>query len=169
MKKVLDFKVLMLGGADVGITSLIEKHAEDFPAEYSFDIGIDFSTKKIELEETEINLALLELGSANTLEVVEKTLRKGPTGYMLVFDVSRTNSLEEVIEQYQKISDHLGKHPIVLVGNKADLIEERQIEKKKAEEVAKELGALYVETSVITGQNIEYVFEVMAEKIMESL
>ena len=75
-------------------------------------------------------------------------------GFILVFAINDNNSFENIKNLYNKIkSNNMDKIPIVLVGNKCDLEEERNVKKQEAQDYAKLIGAHYYETSVFNDEN----------------
>ena len=76
------------------------------------------------------------------------------SGFILVFAINDSDSFENIKNLFQKIkSNNMEKIPIVLVGNKCDLENERSITKQEAQDYAKKIGAHYFETSVLKDEN----------------
>ena len=91
-------------------------------------------------------------------------------GFLLVFAINDKNSFEylkNLIEQIKK--NKMGGMPVIIVGNKCDLQNEREITKQEGEEFANSIGAFYIETSALTDENgnCKNIFQECANKIIK--
>ena len=90
-------------------------------------------------------------------------------GFLLVFAINDEESFQVIKSKYERVKKgkHNEKVPIVLVGNKIDLENERKVTNDAAKKVAQEWGVDYIETSARTAFNCREAFEKIAEKILE--
>ena len=90
-------------------------------------------------------------------------------GFLLVFAINDAESFELIKGKHDRVlkGKHGTKCPIVLVGNKQDLDNERQVTKDDADNLAKSWGAEYIETSAKNNFNCKEAFERLAKKIAE--
>ena len=93
-------------------------------------------------------------------------------GFLLVFainDLETFNSLKTIINRIKK--HDVDKLPFVLVGNKIDLINKREVTSQQAQELAKSIGAKYFETSALTDENgkVKEAFKECGEMIFNRL
>ncbi len=96
---------------------------------------------------------------------------RGAQGALLVYDVSRRDSFEHVQNWYSR-AKQLGGEDLetVLIGNKNDLSSaDRQVSTQEGEDLAKELGMPFVETSALNGANVEAAFVCMTLYIKRSV
>ena len=88
-------------------------------------------------------------------------------GAVLVFDVTNRNSFERLTEWMFELELYCRDEPVkLLVGNKSDLEEQREVTKVEAMEFAKKHNILYMETSASSGGEVEYAFEVVTTEIL---
>ena len=91
---------------------------------------------------------------------------KGCKGAFVVYDITRKdtfNSVEKWVYDLKTLGDP--NLNLILIGNKCDLENERDILKEQGEEKAKSFGCAFLETSAFSGENIEKAFEMMVEEI----
>jgi len=161
------FKLILIGAAAVGKTTLFHQFISgEFDLDYTATIGVQFLTKKIILDsdngsKQEVHLALWDVAGQPRYMDLHTTFYRGAHGALLVFDLTREESFNELdlwlLELRTVLTEDI---PILLIGNKLDLIEEnsRQIDSDKADNFAKENNLIYVETSAKTGENVEEAF-----------
>lgn len=102
--------------------------------------------------------------------VMQELWIKDGHGFILVFAVNYQESLKELRSIYQKIQNvkKFQKFPIMLVGNKIDLEDQRKVSSEEAMAFAKEFGCTYIETSAKTGHNVNKLFEDLVRQIREN-
>ncbi|NVM02000.1 MAG: GTP-binding protein [Candidatus Helarchaeota archaeon] len=93
---------------------------------------------------------------------------KEARGCLVVFDVTNAASFDHVPKWVDELYGNVGPIPVLLVGNKIDLVDQRKIATDKAEKLAKEKGYLYIETSALTGKNVVDAFTKLARSIYET-
>jgi small GTP-binding protein len=174
-------KFCLLGDGSVGKTSIRENFiGREFRSTYLQTIGADFSTRYIKIDEQEYKVQIWDLAGQQHFRSVRKLYYKGSHGFIIVFDLTRLSSLENIIywiyEAFNKIDE--APIPIVILGNKADIWNEteaghvslksiKEVIKKIEETTMEGLKIPYLETSAKTGQNIQEAFNTMAEKIID--
>ena len=97
---------------------------------------------------------------------------KSASGFILVFSINDIESFEDLKNKIKRIEKNEANNlPIIIVGNKMDLNEERKISTQHAEEFAKSIGASYFETSAFTDSNgnLKKIFEECANKILGNI
>jgi GTPase SAR1 family protein len=93
-------------------------------------------------------------------------------GFLLLFDVTNESSFLSIqdwltfIDTYNRVDDDL-RPPILLIGNKIDLVTNRIIDTMRAQQLANELKITYIETSAVTGTNVQETLRVLIEHIFE--
>ena len=162
------FKILTIGESGVGKTCILRRFVENkFLKNHLATIGIDFKTKNIEIDGTPIKLKIWDTAGQERFRNITNQYYKGADGIILVFDVTDQKSFEKIKEWMSQIkantqADQIG---LVLLGNKYD-IEPRTISKNDGEELGKELGIEYYETSAMKGDGIAQAFEFLAKNIL---
>ena len=162
------FKILTIGESGVGKTCILRRFVDNkFLKNHLATIGIDFKTKNIEIDGTPIKLKIWDTAGQERFRNITNQYYKGADGIILVFDVTDQKSFEKIKEWMSQIkantqADQIG---LVLLGNKCD-IEPRTISKNDGEELGKELGIEYYETSAMKGDGIAQAFEFLAKNIL---
>lgn len=172
-KAELSAKLILTGDYMVGKSSLIRRFVENrFQEDYISTIGVEILKKTLVLApETKINYLIWDIGGQKQ-EMIPYRQRfyKGATAAFIVLDRTRSKSLEDVEYWYNDIKHTIPKDiPIVIVGNKSDLVNDLQVFEHDIKEVADKHGFHYILTSAKTGENVNDSFMYIAFKILESI
>ena len=174
---IYKYKILILGSPAVGKTSLLNRFVkEEFKVDYRTTIGAKFLTKEIVVsgekgEENAVLLSLWDVGGQSTFIDLRTTFYRGANGALIVFDLIRGKTFEEVDTWHKEMCSTLKtKLPFVLIGNKSDLIkkEGRKVNIKDPKKFAKDRKSVYIETSAKTGMNVERAFKELTRIIAET-
>jgi len=166
------FKVVMLGDAQVGKTSVLKKFTEDtFTQEYINTIGVDFKTKIVSLKEKRIKLQIWDSAGRAKFAAISELFYVGTMAALYCFDLTNKESFQHVENWMQKLtkSQHnTNKDDVigVVVGCKADLSNDRKVSKEKGQELAIRHHARYVEVSALTGKGVEEMFLSLTKSMM---
>ncbi|MFX1321953.1 MAG: Rab family GTPase [Promethearchaeota archaeon] len=160
---VYAFKVIVIGPGAVGKTSIINRFVKDeFVLKYKLTIGTDFLSKTIEYKTNKkVKLQIWDIGGQERFKFLRKSFYDGANGAFLVFDLSRGHTYKEIKTWLSEMNQIMEKKiPFILVGNKADLIDEigELIDRNEVERFAKTEKSIYIETSAKTGDNVEQAF-----------
>ena len=166
-----NYKILLLGSAAVGKTSLVQRFIHDrFDSSYLMTIGMEPSEKHVVLEDgTRVALSIWDLAGQERFRFIRHTFYKGAKAALLVYDLTRAATLKEVQKWDKEFTDNCGKEVIkVLVGNKEDLKNQIAISKKESEELHKKIKSHYhIRTSALTGNHVEEAFTKIAQLLVE--
>ncbi|KAL1495030.1 hypothetical protein ABEB36_010516 [Hypothenemus hampei] len=157
MKK---YKLVFLGEQSVGKTSLITRFMYDsFDTYYQATIGIDFLSKTIYLQDKTVRLQLWDTAGQERFRSLIPSYIRDSQVAVVVYDVTNSNSFELTNKWIEDVRNERGHQVIiVLVGNKVDLENIREVPTEKAQSLAKELNILFIETSAKCGYNIKQLF-----------
>ena len=166
-------KVLLTGAAAVGKTSLVQRFIKQrFQANYKLTVGVDILTKDVEFRSSEIaTLSIWDIGGQQRFEFIRSTFYKGAAGALLVFDLTREQTYIETRKWLTEIRQFAGESiPFVLIGNKADLVEDvgTVIDRDEALAFAESEGSIYIESSAKTGVNVDESFSELTRRIIDS-
>ncbi|MFX0065890.1 MAG: Rab family GTPase [Candidatus Hermodarchaeota archaeon] len=169
----LNFKVVLLGEPAVGKTSLIRQFVEKaFSEEYISTLGVDFSTKDVNLpkiSDKPIKLTLWDVAGHTRFATYQKVFLTGAQGAMLVFDLTRPNTYGELQRWAQTLKQYAPKSDLIILANKKDLTPSLDIS-TKLEQLKTDLNAdSYYLTSAKTGEGVEEAFHTLASLIYEQV
>ncbi|MHA2282521.1 MAG: Rab family GTPase [Promethearchaeota archaeon] len=166
------YKLSLIGDGGVGKTSMAQRYVHGiFNADYKATIGTYISKKECQFKElkTSVKFMIWDLAGQNQFHRLwPDYLTDSRTG-IITFDLTNRESFENVRKWYDIINEvALPNIILILVGNKVDLNNERQISMEEGIGLAKELGIYYMETSAKTNENIEEMFEWIALQIINT-
>jgi small GTP-binding protein len=171
MSGVLDAKVVLLGSASVGKTSLICRAvSNEFEAEQATTIGASFSTKEVELGDMRISLQIWDTAGQERFRTLAPMYYRGAVVALLVFSLDEATSLKDVRSWADELADCADDVPrLFVIGNKADIRPQGSTISTDAEALAKVLGASYAEVSAKTGEAVDELFVNVAEAAFKKL
>ncbi|XP_056094329.1 ras-related protein Rab-41 isoform X3 [Rhinichthys klamathensis goyatoka] len=158
------FKLVFLGEQSVGKTSLITRFMYDsFDNTYQATIGIDFLSKTMYLEDRTVRLQLWDTAGQERFRSLIPSYIRDSTIAVVVYDITNLNSFQQTSKWIDDVRTERGSDVIImLVGNKTDLADKRQVSLEAAEKKARDLGVMYIETSAKAGYNVKQLFRRVA-------
>lgn len=169
MAKTYDylFKLLLIGDSGVGKTSVLFRFSEDaFNTTFISTIGIDFKIRTIEMDGKRIKLQIWDTAGQERFRTITTAYYRGAMGIILVYDVTDTKTFENIKNWIRNIEENASADvEKILLGNKCEVEEKRQVSKEKGECLAVEHGIKFLETSAKTGTNVEEAFLTLARDI----
>ena len=134
----------------------------EFREQTKCTINVDFCCKYLKIDKNlYAKLIIHDTAGQEKYRSMTRSYYKNAKGIILVFDLTNENSFLKLNKWITEISENTEDVVIILVGNKADL-NDRKVDKKKAENFAKERDIKYIETSAKEGTNILLLFEELA-------
>ncbi|MFX1504315.1 MAG: Rab family GTPase [Promethearchaeota archaeon] len=163
------FKMLMLGDASVGKTSLTIRYISGFFQEdLKLTIGVDFYSKTTAFKDKKVKLQIWDFGGEERFRFLLSQYCKGANGAFFLYDITNQISLDHLPEWTQIVRENAGDIPIMLIGSKLDLDEFRAVSRQNGILTARKYNlASFVELSSKTGENVEKAFEVVTEILFE--
>ncbi|MHA1490103.1 MAG: GTP-binding protein [Promethearchaeota archaeon] len=161
------FKCIVVGDGGVGKTALTIRFSKDFFTEdYKMTIGVDFHVKTITLETDEgplrTKLQIWDTGGQERFSSIRPMYYKGSLGGLLIFDLTSSESFEHLTQWIEEVRANVEKEiPLLLVGNKSDLVEQREISIKEINRFTEAFNLYYMETSAKTGDGVGDCFYIL--------
>ncbi len=169
---IYKFKCIIVGDKAVGKSSIVRRFVENkFAFDYRSTLGLNILSHSMALYGNEVYFSIWDVGAQAYFRRFRKTYYIGAQAAFIVFDVCQRNSFTNVKVWFKELEDFLERIniPIVIVGNKIDLADQRSVSYKEgielAEELTKEIAGShfsYIETSALTGENIGDAFSLIA-------
>ncbi|KAI3697268.1 hypothetical protein L6452_30162 [Arctium lappa] len=167
------YKLVFLGDQSVGKTSIITRFMYDkFDNTYQATIGIDFLSKTMYLEDRTVRLQLWDTAGQERFRSLIPSYIRDSSVAVIVFDVASRQSFLNTAKWIEEVRTERGSDVIiVLVGNKTDLVDKRQVSIEEGEAKAREFSVMFIETSAKAGFNIKALFRKIASALpgMETL
>jgi len=164
-----NFKIVVCGDPGVGKTSTILRLTDNaFMRTYIPTLGVSISERLMKLGDKHVNLILWDITGQSKWEIMRRHFYKGTDAVILIFDLTNHKSFESVSNWYNDIKKYEKDLIGLIFGNKEDLLDERKIPTEEVIKIAKTLNLEYIETSALTGKNIEQSFYKVAETLFKS-
>lgn len=167
------FRVVLLGEAAVGKTSLVRRYTENvFDEEYKQTIGTTFATKDIDVTDTEgtvrkVRLNVWDMGGQSTYRELRRQFMKGASGAIVVYDITRPETFMAMNNWFESFKEICPDSPVLICANKVDLEDQRMVPHEPGMMLRDWFQAEYFETSAKTGDAVENVFTRIAEVVLE--
>ena len=160
-------KVVLVGDSGVGKTNIMSKYLKNqFREDSKATVGVEFGSKQFTVENHQIKAQIWDTAGQERYKAITSAYYKGAKGAFVVYDITRKNTFETVNKWVSDISAAADKKiTLILIGNKNDLEDQRQVTKEMGEEKAKELGLAFMETSACSGENLDKAFQLMINEI----
>merc|ERR1711934_762548 len=159
-------KLLLIGDSGVGKSCLLCRYSDDvFNSNFITTIGIDFKIRTIELDGAKIKLQIWDTAGQERFRTITQAYYRGAMGILLVYDVADDKSFNNIRTWMRNIDQHANEQVVkILLGNKCD-IASRMVTVEQGEELAKEFGIKFFETSAKNNTNVEEAFNAIAKAI----
>jgi len=157
-------KIVLLGDQSVGKTSLITRFMYDtFDNTYQATIGIDFLSKTMYLEDRTVRLQLWDTAGQERFRSLIPSYIRDSSVAIVVFDITNRQSFLSTTKWIDDVRSERGNDVIiVLVGNKADLSDKRQVTLEEATAKSTQMNIMFMETSAKAGHNVKSLFKKIA-------
>jgi small GTP-binding protein len=133
------FKLVLIGDSGVGKSNILTRFIDNkFNLESKATVGVEFGTKIFDVNKTKIKAQIWDTAGQERYKAITGAYYKGAKGALLVFDLSRKETFDSVdrwVPDLRASADE--KVTIILIGNKCDLKERRQVTEEEAQNKAK--------------------------------
>ena len=142
------YKIIFVGDAGVGKTTIINRiNDNEFQSAYDATIGVDFWPKKINFRGNEITLQIWDTAGQERYRGLIPSYVRNSSIVFIVFDITNRKTFESIPKWIELIKSIEKNNILVLIGNKEDLKEKREVEEKEGNELAKKNEIAYYELS----------------------
>ena len=159
-------KICMLGSFAVGKTSLVRRFIESIYSEtYLTTVGVKIDKKVVRHNDSDISLLLWDLYGEDEFQKMRWTYLRGAHGYLLVADGTRRNTLEKAFQLEQRVREEVGEIPFIFVINKADLIQDWELDPAMESQLAARNWTT-LRCSAKSGDNVDEAFSQLTRKML---
>ncbi|CAN6714423.1 hypothetical protein ACFX13_040189 [Malus domestica] len=161
------FKAVLIGDSGVGKSNLLSRFSKDeFRLDSKPTIGVEFAYRNIKVADRIVKAQIWDTAGQERFRAITSSYYRGALGAILVYDISRRQSFENVRNWLRELREFGNLDMvIVLVGNKSDLSQSREVDEEEGKSFAEAEGLCFMETSALENVNVEQVFLVMISKI----
>ena len=161
--------IMTLGISSVGKTSFIFRFTENtFQNLFISTIGIDYKVKIIEIENIKYKLIFYDTAGQEKFKSVAPNLIKKAHGIIIMYDITNKSSFDSIPNIIKNIKEEKGNDfPMILIGNKIDLEQDREIKKDEGKDLASKNGIEFFEISNKEGINVQEAAFAIVNKILE--
>ncbi|MFX1313346.1 MAG: GTP-binding protein [Promethearchaeota archaeon] len=162
------FKSIVVGDGGVGKTALTLRFSKGFFTEdYKMTIGVDFHVRTITIDTDEgpirAKLQIWDTGGQERFSSIRPMYYRGSLGALLIFDLTNSASFDHLPQWIEEVRTNVKTEiPLLLVGNKSDLIDQRSISLEEINKFTNNFNLYYMETSAKTGEGVGDCFYILA-------
>ncbi|KAG2346173.1 ras-domain-containing protein [Suillus weaverae] len=168
----VNVKLLLIGNASVGKSSLLLRFSDEqwLPEdEATATIGVDFRVHKMEVNGRKVKLSIWDTAGQERFRTITSSYYRGAQGIILVYDVANHETFEALPKWFSEIDTYVSiTVPKIIVGNKVDKENSRQVSTDEGSTFASRQNALFVEASAKTAIGVREVFEELVARILET-
>ena len=167
----LSLKFILLGDSSVGKTSIVDRYTDNNYKDLNpSTVGIEFKISKLNLKGYKIKITISDTAGQERFRSIATNYINNCHGIFIVFDLSNKNSFESIGYWLNAINEkkNLDELKIIILGNKRDLTNIREITEEEIAEFTKINNFKVIETSAKTGEGIKEAFEALVELILEN-
>lgn len=161
------FKVVLIGDSGVGKSNLLSRFTRnEFSLESKSTIGVEFATRTITVDSKLIKAQIWDTAGQERYRAITSAYYRGAVGALLVYDITRHVTFENVERWLKELRDHTDSNIVVmLVGNKSDLRHLRAVSTEDGQSFAERESLYFMETSALESVNVENAFQQILTQI----
>ena len=165
------FKILMIGDSNVGKSSLLIRFSDnEYYNNYITTVGLDFRTKKINIDNKIIRLEIWDAAGQERFKALTKLYYRNCYGVLLVFDITDEKSFINIKNWINEFDKHCNIPNVskILIGNKCDLLTEKKVSDEEIDKLCLKYNLNYIETSAKDNTNVELSFNELGKQIKKN-
>ena len=165
------FKMILIGDSGVGKTNILNRYINNtFSETTKSTVGVELGTKVEEYNNTKIKVQIWDTAGQERYKSITKTYYKGAKGAFIVYDITKKDSFKNIDKWIQDLRE-FGEDDaaILIVGNKSDLEESREVTTDEVKKKAEVYKMAYCETSALKSKNINYAFQTLIKLVAEKM
>jgi small GTP-binding protein len=166
------FKIIIFGDAGCGKTTLTQRFLTNlFVSDQTMTIGVDFEVKSLSVDEQKVKLQIWDFGGEERFRFLLPTYVRGARGGLFLYDITNYSSIAHIDDWLSVIKKEIRADdlfPIIVVGGKVDLVENREVSSADGIKIARSRNVDgFIETSSKTGENVEKTFEALTRLMLK--
>ncbi|AES78982.1 putative small GTPase superfamily, P-loop containing nucleoside triphosphate hydrolase [Medicago truncatula] len=165
------FKIVLIGDSAVGKSNLLSRFARnEFDSNSKATIGVEFQTQMVEIDGKEVKAQIWDTAGQERFRAVTSAYYRGAFGALVVYDISRRGTFESIKRWLDELTTQNDSTVArMLVGNKCDLENIREVSIEEGKALAEEEGLFFMETSALDSTNVQTAFEIVIREIYNNI
>jgi len=163
------FKIVLIGDCGTGKTCIVERFKTgNFIERHGNTIGVDFSMKTIKVESKLVKLQIWDTAGQERFRTITQSYYRSANGVIIVYDITKRSSFSNLQKWIEEVRRYTASNVvIILIGNKCDLDDEREVEFEEAEQMCQYIPEILfvMETSAKENMNVEDAFKCLATEL----
>ena len=164
------FKIVIIGDTYVGKTNILSRYiSNEFDPNSNSTIGVELTTKTYNFDNNDVKVQIWDTAGQEKYRSITSSYYKGAQGCLLVYDITKKKSFDNIDKWYSELKSNSDeKIYTMLLGNKSDLEENREVSIEEAEKKAKNFNIAFMETSAYNGININKAFSELINNVYQN-
>ncbi|CAF1001457.1 unnamed protein product [Rotaria sordida] len=165
------FKYIIIGDINVGKSCLLLQFTDKrFQSAHDCTIGVEFGSRIVNVAEKGVKLQIWDTAGQEQFRSIIRSYYRGAAGALLVYDITKRTTFDHLTMWINDLRNYSTSNMvIVLIGNKCDLSDRREVQKEEGEAFARDHGLIFIETSAKTAVNVEDAFIKTAREICNKI
>lgn len=166
------FKYIIIGNTAVGKSAILLQFTErQFRDAHDMTIGVEFGAKDVAIGDAQVKLEIWDTAGQESFLSITRSYYRGTDGCLLVFDITDRASFEALPRWLDEARTNSANPDlsVMLIANKADLLDERVVSLEEGKAFAAKHGLLFMEMSARNAMQVERAFIGTAERIFADL
>jgi len=165
------FKIIIFGDAGCGKETLTQRFVTNlFISDQTMTIGVDFEVKSLTVDGHKVKLQIWDFGGEERFRFLLPTYARGARGGLFLYDITNYSSIAHIDDWLSVVRKEIRAEdifPVIVVGNRAHLVDQREVSSAEGIRIAKSRGVNgFIEVSAKTGENVEKAFEALTRLML---
>ena len=164
------FKIIVVGESGVGKSNLMLRYVNNkFGSNYEVTIGVEFGTKVLKFNNQTVKLNIWDTAGQESFRSIVRSYYKEATIVLLVYDITSMNSFYSLQKWLDDVDGMTHNPYMMLVGNKIDLANKRQVSVEQGKLFALDRGMSFIETSALNGTGVDDAFFIPTSSVFKKI
>ncbi|KAH8390751.1 hypothetical protein KR215_001674 [Drosophila sulfurigaster] len=163
------FKIVLIGDCCTGKTSILQRFKTgNYVERHGNTIGVDFSMKTIEVEGKQVKLQIWDTAGQERFRTITQSYYRANNGVIIVYDITKRSTFANLQKWIEEVRRYTASNVlIILIGNKCDLEEEREVDFEEARQMCQYIPEILfvMETSAKENTNVDDAFRCLATEL----
>ena len=163
-------KLVILGDTAVGKSNFLYRFVDgEFNPVHVATVGFDFKSRIYQMPNSKkrVKFQIWDTAGQEKYMSINKNLFQRVQGIILMYDITNIESFNNLEMWMEHIRENSNGSPLILIGNKNDLVNDRKVSKEKGETFAKDNDIIFLEASAKSGSNVDECFMQLGQVIIQ--